>query len=84
MISQNLKCNGCANIIATKLSAITGLGDINVAVEEDSVSFEYINDAALAEAKSTLQALGYPEVGEDNNISDKAKSYSSCAIGRLS
>jgi copper chaperone len=84
LLIQNLKCHGCANTITTKLSAIAGLGEVTVNVEEDTVSFDYVNDAALAEAKTTLHSLGYPEAGDDNNLLDKAKSYASCAIGRLS
>jgi copper chaperone len=54
LLIQNLKCHGCANTITTKLSAIASLGEVTVNVEEDTVSFDYVNDAALAEAKTTL------------------------------
>jgi len=84
LLIQNLKCHGCANTITTKLSAIAGLGEVNVNVDENAVTFDYVNEAALTEAKNMLHSLGYPEAGNDNNLLDKAKSYASCAIGRLS
>jgi hypothetical protein len=34
--------------------------------------------------KEKLKALGYPEDGAANNFGTKAKSYVSCAIGKIS
>lgn len=81
---QNLKCHGCANTITTKLSNLEGVKDVVVNNETDSVSFNYENDSVLAEAKTLLHSLGYPVVGDKNALTTKAKSFVSCAIGRMS
>jgi copper chaperone len=36
------------------------------------------------EVKEKLKTLGYPEDGEANGLGSKAKSYVSCAIGKMS
>ena len=36
------------------------------------------------EVKEKLKTLGYPEDGEVNSLGSKAKSYVSCAIGKMS
>ena len=80
---QNLKCHGCANTITTKLSSLEGIKDVVVNNETKSVSFFYENDMKLEEAKDLLINIGYPIVGEKNAITTKAKSFVSCAIGRM-
>ena len=81
---QNLKCGGCANTITKNVSAIGNITNVKVNVEESSVAFNYENDANLAEVKDKLQSLGYPEDGQANSLGYKAKSYVSCAIGKMS
>lgn len=81
---QNLKCGGCANTITKNVSAIENITNIKVNVEESSITFNYDTEAKLAEVKNKLQSLGYPEDGEANSIGSKAKSYVSCAIGKMS
>ena len=49
----------------------------------NSVSFNYENDKTLEVAKDLLNNIGYPIVGEKNAITTKAKSFVSCAIGRM-
>ncbi|MEY2923255.1 MAG: hypothetical protein RL108_1881 [Bacteroidota bacterium] len=80
---QNLKCNGCAKTISNTLSEIKNVSEILVNVEEGSVSLNYINEADLLLIKATLKANGYPAIGEENTFGTKAKSYVSCAIGKL-
>jgi copper chaperone CopZ len=81
---QNLKCGGCANTITKNITAIENITNVKVNVEESSVTFHYETDVKLAEVKDKLQSLGYPEDGEANSIGSKAKSYVSCAIGKMS
>lgn len=81
---QNLKCGGCANTITKNVSAIENITNIKVNVEESSITFNYDTEAKLAEVKNKLQSLGYPEDGEANSLGSKAKSYVSCAIGKMS
>ena len=76
----NIKCGGCEkNIISTL--AKSGLTDVKVEVAAGEVSFN--GDTELAKRK--LSDLGYPEVGsqEANSLLKKAKSYTSCLIGRM-
>lgn len=80
---QNLKCSGCANTIITKLSDLKGVQDISVDNETNTVTFDYENEVNLIETKDVLTKLGYPEVGDKNAITTKAKSFVSCAIGRM-
>jgi copper chaperone len=80
---QNLKCNGCAKTISNTLSEIKNVSEILVNVEEGSVSLNYINEADLLLIKEALKANGYPAIGEENTFGTKAKSYVSCAIGKL-
>ncbi len=81
---QNLKCHGCANTIVTQLSKLNGISDVTVDNETDAVSFNYSSDIELELAKNKLSDLGYPVVGESNSLPKKAKSFVSCAVGRMS
>ena len=81
---QNLKCQGCAHTIKTKLSEVNGVNNINVVLENNEVTLDYINPESLASAKLKLKSLGYPEVDEVNSIVTKAKSFVSCATGKMS
>jgi copper chaperone CopZ len=80
---QNLKCSGCANTILTKLSNLDKVSGVTVDVENNSVTFDYQDDFALHEVKETLKSNGYPEEGENNPLVTKAKSFVSCAIGKM-
>ena len=80
---QNLKCGGCANTVTKNLTTINDITEVEVNVDESSVTFNYENEDALNRAKETLQKLGYPEDGEANSLTAKAKSYVSCAVGKM-
>lgn len=80
---QNLKCHGCANTVTTKLLSLDGIKDVLVNNDTNSVSFKYENESTLEEAKLLLNNIGYPLVGDKNALSTKAKSFVSCAIGRM-
>ena len=81
---QNLKCGGCANTIIKNVSSIDAVTEVSVNVEENSVSFDYPTEEKLIEVKEKLKVLGYTEDGEANSLGSKAKSYVSCAIGKMS
>ncbi len=80
---QNLKCGGCAHTIATKLSDLAFIDNIMVDNDKNIVTFSHKNESSLEKVKTLLLKLGYPVVGEKNAVSTKAKSFVSCAIGRL-
>jgi copper chaperone CopZ len=81
---QNLKCGGCANTITKNLAQLEAITEVTVNVEESMVSFAYPTEEKLMEVKEKLKTLGYPEDGEANSLGSKAKSYVSCAIGKMS
>lgn len=81
---QNLKCGGCANTITKGISSIEAVQNVSVNVNESTVTFFYETEAQVNEVKNKLKSLGYPEDGEANTLGAKAKSYVSCAIGKMS
>ncbi|SHJ02681.1 heavy-metal-associated domain-containing protein [Algibacter luteus] len=80
---QNLKCGGCANTITKKLSSLDDVSQILVNNETSTVTFDYENESTIAKVKAVLVDIGYPEVGDKNALTTKAKSFVSCAIGRM-
>lgn len=81
---QNLKCGGCANTITTQLSKIEGITDVQVDNELNQVSFGYNSENSNEKVIKKLSDLGYPIAGESNTLPKKAKSFVSCAVGRMS
>ncbi|WP_456420390.1 heavy-metal-associated domain-containing protein [Lutibacter sp.] len=78
----NLKCNGCANTIIKGLLSLEGVENVSIDVVTSKVSF-ISKEEVLKSVKEKLSAMGYPEVGGDNTIIHKAKSFVSCATGRI-
>ena len=81
---QNIKCGGCSKGIASKLLNISGIHQVDVDHTTSEVSFSYTSAYDLATVERTLVHMGYPPEGMDNPLSSKAKSFVSCAIGKLS
>lgn len=79
---ENLKCGGCAATIKKGILSLNGVQDVEVDVEKSIVSIASESDN-LEEIKMKLSKLGYPEVGDKNSVLHKAKSFVSCAIGRI-
>ena len=80
---QNLKCGGCANTIITQLSKLDGISEVTIDNETSEVSFNSISENEIEIVKDKLAHLGYPIVGDSNSIPTKAKSFVSCAVGRM-
>ncbi len=80
---QNLKCRGCAHTVTKGVLSVQGADNVSVDVVESEVFFEAASDSVVASVKKKLAALGYPEATMDNHLIHKAKSYVSCAAGRL-
>jgi copper chaperone CopZ len=76
----NIKCGGCEKSIISSLQK-GGLKDISIDVSRQTVAFQ----GSLGDAKKILSKMGYPEAGspEAKSLVKKAKSYYSCAIGRM-
>ena len=82
---QNLKCGGCAHTISDSLNKIPGVQVTSVDVESGNVTLELESesDESMQAIANNLRSLGYPLEGDDNSIVSKAKSYVSCAIGKI-
>ncbi len=80
---QNLKCGGCAHTITTKLEELNHISDVVVNNDTDEVSFNYKEESQLNSAVELLSKLGYPVEGASNPLTKKAKSFVSCAVGRM-
>ncbi len=81
---QNLKCGGCANTIITKISNLDNVKEVTVNVEDSTVTFNTLSEKEIETVKNKLATLGYPADGENNSVISKAKSYVSCATGKMS
>ena len=79
---ENLKCGGCAATIKKGILSLGAIEKVNIDVEKSIVLVSSRNEN-LEEIKSKLSKLGYPEVGDKNTMIHKAKSFVSCAVGRL-
>ncbi len=83
---ENIKCGGCAHSIVSKLSALNGVESVQVDVENGRVSFS-AEPLLKDQVKAVLLGLGYPEAGSVEGmkaVGAKAKSFVSCAIGKVS
>lgn len=83
---NNVKCGGCANTLKKSLKEDFGDVEINLEVMPRVITLD-IDDTKIDTLKSKLRTLGYPLVTDElstfENIQTKAKSFVSCAIGKL-
>ena len=79
---ENLKCGGCAATIKKGILGIDSVETVEVDVQTSEVKVSHTNNV-LDSIKEKLSSLGYPESGDKNTIVHKAKSFVSCAVGRL-
>jgi len=83
---ENVKCGGCANTLKTKLKDTFGNVDVDLEVNPRKITLE-IEDSQIEELKVQLRSLGYPlssdELSTLQNVGAKAKSFVSCAIGKM-
>jgi len=83
---ENIKCGGCEKSIIKGLSTIEGLSDI--VIDRDQQIVTVTADASLRnDIAAKLKSMGYPEHGSVSGLDAglaNAKSFVSCAIGRVS
>ncbi|QNM85501.1 heavy-metal-associated domain-containing protein [Polaribacter pectinis] len=79
---ENLKCGGCAATIKKGLLSLENVSEVEIDIENSIVSVTS-TDSSTEQIKEKLSKLGYPEVGDKNTIVHKAKSFVSCAVGRI-
>ena len=85
ILVENIKCGGCANSIQRGLQEDPRVESVQVTVEQGLVEVE-ADEAVRPELVARLAKLGYPEVDTVEGaarLKAKAKSFVSCAIGRL-
>lgn len=80
---ENLKCGGCAATIKKGILSVENVTDVDVNIEDSLVSVTSSKDVT-ENVKEKLSKMGYPEVGDTNTIVHKAKSFVSCATGKMS
>ena len=81
---DNIKCGGCANTIRSKLEEAFE-APVSVDIENGVVRIESSQEKR-EEIVARLVKLGYPETGTTAGVgaaTAKAKSFVSCAIGRM-
>nr|WP_299338956.1 heavy-metal-associated domain-containing protein [Allomuricauda sp.] len=81
---QNLKCGGCAATITDELLKIEKVTNVEVIQEKDTVLFRHDNQEQRNLVEKKLKDLGYPPMEDENGLMLKAKSFVSCARGRIS
>ncbi len=80
---QNLKCGGCASSIIGALQAFPEVASVSVDLTTNTVIINTNGTPQRALYEDTLTAAGYPPEGKENPLGRKAKSFVSCAIGRM-
>ena len=78
---ENIKCGGCMNTIRQSIHKLQGVHSVEI--EENKTSLHIDAETSREVLVEKLAALGYPEIG-NNNLLHQAKSFVSCAIGRMS
>ena len=83
---QNVKCGGCASTLTNKLQDEFGEIEVNLDVMPREITLD-ITDENVDALHNALKGLGYPVAGESfgfiQDTSMKAKSFVSCAIGKV-
>ncbi|MEI6508285.1 MAG: heavy-metal-associated domain-containing protein [Bacteroidota bacterium] len=83
---DNIKCGGCAGTIKRELMNLPHVSNVTVNKDEEIVDVEYGDEITIDSIKEKLFSLGYPEkntVTGFTKIAANAKSYVSCAIGKI-
>ena len=82
LLVENIKCGGCMTSIKKGILELAGVMHVDIALEEEKITIEgdRLNRAAILKK---LDGMGYPEKG-NNTLFKEAKSYVSCAIGKVS
>ena len=79
----NLKCNGCVNTVKKGVLSIDGIETVEVDLDASKVTVPTIDQGLIDGVKAKLSQMGYPEISDANTMMHKAKSFVSCATGRM-
>lgn len=83
---ENIKCGGCERSILNGLATIDGVSSVSVDRDQQTVHMVAAPDLRDA-VVDKLRSMGYPEKGSVSGLNAglaNAKSFVSCAIGRMS
>ena len=82
---ENIRCGGCANTITHSLQKLDAVSSVSVDIEKGCVTVTTDRDDRERLVAALLKN-GYPEKGSAEGLQAakaKAKSFVSCAIGKL-
>ncbi len=82
---DNIKCGGCAGSITKKLTAAFDTNKINIDIEQGVITID-LDASKKEQLAKVLLDLGYPETDSIHGFGSakaKAKSFVSCAIGKM-
>ena len=83
---QNVKCGGCASTLKKALLEEYGEVNVDLEVEPRKITLD-IESTQMEDLKVKLRKLGYPlttdELSPFQTASTTAKSFVSCAIGKI-
>jgi len=83
---ENVKCSGCANTLRKTLENDFGEVEVDLTKTPREITLE-ISEDQIETLRLKLRNVGYP-LSDDNlstleNVGAKAKSFVSCAIGKM-
>lgn len=82
----NVKCGGCANTLKKSLLEEFGEVKVNLETMPREITLD-IEENQIESLKIKLKSMGYPFVSDELNTIEKitttAKSFVSCAIGKM-
>jgi len=82
----NVKCGGCASTLTKSLKEEFGEVQVNLEVEPRQITLN-IDENKIKALREKLISLGYPMSDEDlgtiQKITTTAKSFVSCAVGKM-
>ena len=83
---ENVKCGGCASTLKKSLAESFGEVEVDLESTPRRITLD-LDPARHDELKLALRKLGYPlttdELGRFETVGAKAKSFVSCAIGKM-
>ena len=83
----NVKCGGCASALKKKLFEQFGEVVVDLEKQPRQITLEIREEQQIDELRTALKQIGYPMVSEEMGFveagSVKAKSFISCAMGKI-
>jgi copper chaperone len=82
---ENIKCGGCENSMVKGINSVAQVS--NLVIDRDKQLVSFSGEASIKQTViDKLRSMGYPEKGSVAGIAagiTNAKSFVSCAIGRM-